>query len=90
MYLVYLLPLFLVVLVALAFFTGPVIAAIVFVLFLVGLGLYKFFGPGTVPEHETAPDRAAGPAAANAADRPPHEDDENTGPWGETWPERSQ
>jgi hypothetical protein len=90
MYLVYLLPLFLVVLIALAFFTGPVIAVILFVLFLVGLGAYKFFGPGTVPEHEPAPDRAAGPAAANAAERAPRDDDDETGPWGETWPERSR
>jgi xanthosine utilization system XapX-like protein len=70
MYLVYLLPLFLVVLVALAIFAPPVLAVLVFVAFLIGLGAYKFLTPGTehAPRAETT------------------QNEEETGIWGERRP----
>jgi hypothetical protein len=72
MYLVYLLPLFLIVVVALAIFAPPVLAVIVFVAFLVGLGAFKFLGPGTESEHAPRSERTA--------------DEEETGMWGERRP----
>jgi hypothetical protein len=84
MYLVYLLPVLLIVLIALAIFTGPIIAVIIFVLFLIALGAYKFLGRGTDPEH--APP-ANGPDTAGTATESSEED---TGPWGETWPEQGE
>lgn len=85
MYLVYLLPLLLVVLVVLAIFAGPLIAVLFFVVFLVALGAYKFFGPGTEPEH--APPSEAGATGTPARSR--HEETEG-GIWGERWSERKQ
>jgi hypothetical protein len=91
MYLVYLLPLLLIVIVALTIFTGPVIAAIIFVLCLIGLGAYKFLGRGTDPEHARPPKKSMQPAsgpgtAASASDS----SEEDTGMWGETWPEQRE
>jgi hypothetical protein len=89
MYLVYLLPLFLIVLVALAIFTGPVLAVIVFVLFLAALGVYKFLARGTDPEHASPPRQSAPPAnAPDAAATASASGDEDTGMWGEKWPEQ--
>jgi hypothetical protein len=87
MYLVYLLPLLLIVIVALAIFTGPILAVIVFALFLVGLGLYKFFGPGTDPEHERVDQ---GPATGSPVTSRREEVESDTGIWGEEWPEQRQ
>lgn len=91
MYLIYLLPLFLLVLVALAIFTGPVIAVIIFVFFLLGLGAYKFLGRGTEPEHASPPKETAppanGPGQAGAAS---DSSEEEAGLWGETWPEQRE
>jgi hypothetical protein len=47
----YFLGLIAILLIALAIFFSPIFAVILMVLFLVGLGLYKFLGPGTEPEH---------------------------------------
>jgi hypothetical protein len=85
MYLVYLLPLFLIVLVALAIFAGPVIAVLFFVAFLVGLGAYKFFGPGTEPEHVPT-----GEAAATGTPGRSRREEAEGGVWGERWPERER
>jgi hypothetical protein len=91
MYLVYLLPLLLIVLVALAIFTGPAIAVVLFVLFLIGLGAYKFLARGTDPEHAPPPGEATppadGPRPATGGSGPSEED---TGLWGETWPEQRE
>ena len=84
MNLVYLLPLFLIVLV-LAIFTGPLIAAFVFVAFLIGLGAFKFFGPGTEPEH-APPGEAPGAGTQVTSGR----EEAEGGVWGEKWPEQSQ
>lgn len=48
----YLIPLLLILVVGVGILAGPLFAVIVLVLFLIGLGLYKFFGPGTEPEHK--------------------------------------
>ncbi len=91
MYLVYLLPLLLIVLVALAIFAPPLLAVVVFVGLLAGLGAYKFLGRGTDPEHAPPPKEstppANGPAAASTA---ADSSDEDTGMWGETWPEQHE
>lgn len=82
MYLVYLLPLFLVVLVALAIFAGPVLAVLLFILFLIGLGGYKFLGRGTDPEHAPASDSPVAGAETSGGK------ETEGGAWGETWPEQ--
>ena len=48
----YIIPLALILLIALEIFFGPIAAVVVLVVFLAGLGLYKFLGPGTEPEHK--------------------------------------
>lgn len=85
MYLVYLLPVFLIVLVALAIFAGPLLAVIAFVLLLIALGAYKFLGGGTDPEH-TSPRET--PAAGTQVTSGPEETE--GGIWGERWPEGRQ
>lgn len=80
MYLVYLLPLFLIVVVALAIFAGPVLAVIAFVVFLLALGLYKFIGSGTEPEHAPVGDA---PVTSGR-------EEVEGGIWGEKWPEQRQ
>jgi hypothetical protein len=89
MYLVYLLPLFLIVVVALAIFAPPLLAVIIFVGFLAALGAHKFLGRGTDPEH--APKESAPPAnAPGAATTATGSSEEGTGLWGETWPEQRE
>jgi hypothetical protein len=73
MYLVYLLPLFLIVVVALAIFAGPALAVILFVGLLLALGAYKFLGRGTDPEHAPRPEATSS-------------EEEETGIWGERRP----
>jgi hypothetical protein len=89
MYLVYLLPLFLIVVIALAIFAPPILAVVAFVGLLLALGGYKFFGPGTDPEHASSPHEttppAHGPGGASAAGTRSEED---AGLWGERWPEQ--
>jgi hypothetical protein len=85
----YVLPLIAILLIALAIFFSPILAVVLFVVFLLGLGAFKFFGPGTEPEHapppqETSPP-AHGPGRANTAGSRSEED---TGLWGERWPEQ--
>jgi len=90
MYLVYLLPILLIVIVAMAIFAGPVLAVVAAVLFMVGLGVYKFLGPGTEPEHGQPPDQAAAPARPGGRPATTDSEEEDTGAWGETWPEQSR
>jgi hypothetical protein len=73
----YILFLLVVLLICLAIFFSPIFAVVLAALFLVALGVYKFLGPGTEPEH--APPRAQ-------VDRT--HDDEDSGLWGEQWPEQ--
>jgi hypothetical protein len=68
----YILPLVVIVLIALAIFFSPILAVILFVICLIGLGLYKFLGRGD----ESQPTPSA-QAKAN---------EEETGMWGERRP----
>ena len=83
----YILPLIVILLIALAIFLSPILAVIVLAGFLVGLGLYKFFGPGVDPEHAPADQ---GPAAGNHVTSTREEVESDTGLWGEEWPEQRQ
>lgn len=86
----YVVPILFIVLLALAIFFSPILALVLLVVSLVGLGIYKFLGPGTEPEHGAPPGEASppahGPGAGATARRQPDADKE--GPWGEVWPER--
>jgi hypothetical protein len=73
----YILFLLVVLLICLAIFFSPIFAVVLAALFLVALGAYKFLGPGTEPEH-----------ASPRADVDRTRDDEDTGLWGEQWPEQ--
>jgi hypothetical protein len=78
----YLIPLLLILLVGVGILAGPLFAMIVLVVFLVGLGFYKFFGPGTEPEHKpTSEVPAVGERKGTSRD------DIEGGVWGEKRPE---
>lgn len=83
----YILPLIVILLIALAIFLSPILAVIALAVFLVGLGLYKFFGPGVDPEHAPA---NQGPAAGAAVTSGAEEAESDTGIWGEEWPEQRE
>ena len=75
-------PLLVILLIALAIFLSPILAVILLVVFLLGLGLYKFLGPGTEPEHAPIGETpAAGEPVLSK-----HEAAER-GMWGEKRPE---
>lgn len=81
----YVISLVVILLIALAIFFSPLLSVIILVLFLLALGIYKFLGPGTEPEH-------ASPQETPAAGKPVtsgHEEVEG-GMWGEKWPERHE
>ena len=78
----YFLALMAILLIALAIFFSPIFAVVLFVLFLVGLGLYKFLGPGTEPEHLPVTEAPAGGGPVTGK----HEATER-GMWGEKRPE---
>jgi hypothetical protein len=88
----YVIPLLVLILICLAIFFSPILAVVLLAVFLVGLGVYKFFGPGTVPEHDRPPAHAATPANVTTREGTPSggDEEEESGPWGETWPEKSQ
>jgi hypothetical protein len=81
----YVIPLILILLVALGILFGPLAAVVVLVLFLIGLGLYKFFGPGTEPEH-----KPTGEVAAVGERQGSSRDDIEGGVWGEKRPEHEE
>ena len=72
-----------VLLVGVGILAGPLFAVIVLVVFLVGLGLYKFFGPGTEPEH-----RPPGKTPAVGEPQVSGREDIEGGVWGEKRPEQ--
>ncbi|HXS33875.1 MAG TPA: hypothetical protein VN758_08910 [Solirubrobacterales bacterium] len=78
----YFISLIVILLIALAIFFSPIFAVILMVVFLLGLGAYKFFGPGTEPEHAPVSAAPAGgvpvTSKREAAER---------GMWGEKQPE---
>lgn len=79
----YLIPLILLLLLAVGILFGPILAVIVLVVFLVGLGIYKFFGPGTEPEH-----KPTGQATAAGEPQASRREDIEGGVWGEKRPEQ--
>jgi hypothetical protein len=85
---VYIVPLVTIVVIALAIFLSPIFAVVILVLFLLGLGAFKYLGPGTEPEHGPPLAEPTPPANAPASRAAGHSaEDEKTGLWGETWPE---
>jgi len=68
----YYLPLIVILLIALAIFFSPIFAVVLFVLFVIGIGAYKFLG------------RGGGPQPAPSAQAEANE--EETGMWGERRP----
>jgi hypothetical protein len=78
----YFIALIVILLIALAIFFSPIFAVILMVLFLAGLGLYKFLGPGTEPEHAPVGEAsAAGEAVTSKREAA------EGGIWGEKRPE---
>lgn len=75
----YLVPLALIIVIALAIFVSPLLAVLLFVLALIGLGVVKFLGRATEPENAPRSDQAAAAAELPA--------DDEGGAWGEQWPE---
>src|SRR3954453_7976138 len=86
----YVIPFLVILVIALAIFFSPILAVILMVLFLLGLGVYKFLGPGTAPEHAPPPNETMPPAHAPGAATASSAPDEDSGPWGETWPEQRE
>jgi hypothetical protein len=88
----YIIPLIVIVLIALAILLSPIFALIIMVLFLLGLGAFKFLGPGTEPENAPRSPQSTPPANAPGAKMTakPSAEDEKTGLWGETWPEQRE
>jgi len=78
----YFLGLIVILLIALAIFFSPIFALVLMVLFLVGLGAYKFLARGTEPEHLPATEAPAGGGPVMGK----HEAAER-GMWGEKRPE---
>lgn len=74
----YVIPLFVILLICLAIFFSPILAVILFVLFLIGLGGYKFLGPGTDPEHAPAGEAPGGGDQATS-----RREGAESGIWGE-------
>jgi hypothetical protein len=87
----YTLPLVAVLLICLAIFFSPILAVVLVFLLLLALGVYKFLGRGTVPEHAPPPRESTTPAnGPRTATTATGSEDEETGPWGETWPEQRE
>lgn len=84
----YVIPLIFIILIALAIFFSPILAVILLVVALIGIGAVKFFGRGVVDA-----ERAESPAKTPPSEGPGRhftenkDEDEKTGLWGEQWPE---
>lgn len=85
----YIIPLIVILVIALAIFISPIFAVVLAILFLIGLGVFKFLGRGIEPEHATPPNQAAAPSEARTTATGDPGEGEKAGPWGETWPEKS-
>jgi hypothetical protein len=79
----YIIPLVLLILLSIGILFGPILALILLVVFLLGLGAYKFFGPGTESEHASVRETpAAGKPVTSGGE------ELEGGMWGEKWPEQ--
>lgn len=84
----YVVPILVLILLAFAIFFSPILAIVLLVVFLIGLGIYKFFGPGTEPEAAPPASEVSPPAnAPGARSTASVDNEEKGGMWGETWPE---
>jgi hypothetical protein len=87
----YLIPFLVILLIALAIFFSPILAVILMVVFLLGLGAFKFLGRGVDPEQAPPPKESTPPAhTPGASTTASGSEDEDAGPWGETWPEQRE
>ena len=68
----YVIPLLVIVLIALAIFFSPLLAVILLGAALLGLGFFKYLGPGTEPEHRPPVDRAPDAPREQARERARH------------------
>lgn len=80
----YLIPLIAILLIALAIFFSPIFAVLLMILFLLGLGAYKFLARGTEPERAPASEAPGGGTPAT------NHHESGGGAWGEKWPEQRQ
>jgi hypothetical protein len=85
----YVIPFIVVLIIALAIFFSPLLAVILLVVAVAGIGGVKYFGGGSVVDQENAPategqaDVRTPPASAGSEER-------KGGIWGETWPEERE
>ncbi|MDX6625476.1 MAG: hypothetical protein QOE56_465 [Solirubrobacterales bacterium] len=84
----YVIPLLVVVLICLAIFFSPILAVILLVVALIGIGAFKYFGGDVDPENASPPlesSPAQSPGQHFTTD--PDPEGEKTGLWGERRPE---
>jgi hypothetical protein len=86
----YVIPLIVILLIALAIFLSPLLAVALFVLALAVLGAVKYFGGGSVVDPENAPTATRGQADVPEPSKSPARDEQTGGIWGETWPEERE
>jgi hypothetical protein len=88
----YVIPLLIILLIALAIFFSPILAVVLLVVALIGIGVLKFLGGGAVDAEHAAPpaDASSPPQAPGRAAVPTDTADEERsgGLWGEEWPEQ--
>jgi hypothetical protein len=83
----YVLPFIVVLLIALAIFFSPLLAVVLVVVALFGLGGVKYFG-GSAVDSENRPSEVPQAGAAGSAEV--EERESEGGIWGETWPEERE
>jgi hypothetical protein len=81
----YFIPLIMILLIALAIFFSPIFAVLLMIIFLLGLGAYKFLARGTEPERAPVSEAPLGEAPATG-----ERQESGGGAWGEKWPEQRQ
>jgi hypothetical protein len=85
----YVIPLFIIVLAALSIFFSPVVAIMLLLVALIGIGAVKFFGGSTVDAESAAATAEASPAQSPGTHftKDPDPEGEKTGLWGEGRPD---
>jgi disulfide bond formation protein DsbB len=78
---VYFIPFLVILIIALAIFFSPLLAVILLVVALLGIGGTKYFGGASVVDQENPHD------VEPRVEQPPQEEESTGGIWGETWPE---
>jgi hypothetical protein len=85
----YVLPFVVILLIALAIFFSPLLAVILLVVALAGIGGVKYFGGSSAVEPENAP-ATKGQADVPTPSESPAREKHEGGIWGETWPEERE